>query len=317
MIRLAVRVARADAEVVLAELLELVPSGLEERDAGPDAIEYVIYGAPGEVPDLGDLHAAAGSALVDVSTSEVPDDWAERWKVWHRPVDVAWRFKRLRVRPPWEPPLDGDGLELVIDPGQAFGTGSHATTRLTLELLSELEPAGALADWGCGSGVLAVCAAKLGWAPVSACDIELASVAATQEAARANGVSVEATRCDVRRGGPWAPTVLANLVRPLLLEVAAALERPPERMIVSGLQTDEAAEVVAAFGRHGLREAARKDGDGWAAVRLEGERGETARGGGARGEPERGEAGRGEGARGEHERRETAGGAGGAAGGGG
>jgi ribosomal protein L11 methyltransferase len=82
------------------------------------------------------------------------------------------------------------------------------------------------------------------------------------------------TRCDVRRGGPWAPTVLANLVRPLLLEVAASLERPPERMIVSGLQTDEAAEVVAAFARVGLREAVRREGEGWAAVRLEGRRGD-------------------------------------------
>ena len=91
----------------------------------------------------------------------------------------------------------------------------------------------------------------------------------TQDVARAKEVSVEATRCDVRRGGPWAPTVLANLVRPLLLEVAAGLERVPERMIISGLQTDEADEVVAAFGRHGLREAARREGEGWAAACLE------------------------------------------------
>ena len=103
MIRLAVRVGRADAEAVLAELLELAPSGLEEREAGADAVEYVLYGAPGELPDLGEVRAAAGSALVDVSTSEIPDDWSERWKAYHRPVDVSWRFRRLRVRPPWAP----------------------------------------------------------------------------------------------------------------------------------------------------------------------------------------------------------------------
>ncbi len=163
MIRLAVRVARADAEAVLAELLELAPGGLEEREVGADAVEYVLYGAPGEVPDLGEVRAAAGDALVEVSTSEIPDDWSERWKAFHRPVDVSWRFRRLRVRPPWEPPLDGDGIDLVIDPGQAFGTGAHHTTRLCLELLLELEPAGALADWGCGTGVLAIAAARLGW----------------------------------------------------------------------------------------------------------------------------------------------------------
>jgi ribosomal protein L11 methyltransferase len=271
-IRLAVRVARADAELVLAELLELVPSGLEEREAGPDAIEYVIYGAPGEVPDLGDLRAVAGPALVDVSTSEVPDDWAERWKAWHRPVDVSWRFKRLRVRPPWEPALAGDGLELVIDPGQAFGTGAHHTTRLCLELLLGLEPDGALADWGCGTGVLAIAAARLGFAPVLACDNDPAALEATLANAAANDVpDVAVERADLRRApGPWAPTVCANLVRVLLLEVAARMERPPGRLIASGLLREEADEVVAAFAPHGLRESERRMGGEWAAVLLTG-----------------------------------------------
>jgi ribosomal protein L11 methyltransferase len=268
-IRLAVRVARAEAEVVLAELLELVPSGLEERDAGPDEIEYVIYGAPGEVPDLGDLRAVAGSALVDVATSEVPDDWAERWKAWHRPVDVAWRFKRLRVRPPWEPPLGGDGLELVIDPGQAFGTGAHHTTRLCLELLLGLEAQGALADWGCGTGVLAIAAARLGFAPVVACDNDPNAREATRENAAANEADVAVVNANLRRG-PWAPTVCANLVRTLLLDVASHLERPPERLIASGLLREEAEEVVAAFAGHGLREAERRTGGEWAALLLVG-----------------------------------------------
>jgi ribosomal protein L11 methyltransferase len=270
LIRLAVRVSRGDAELVLAELLELVPSGLEERDAGPDAIEYVIYGAPGEVPELGALKAAAGPALVDVATSEVPDDWAERWKAWHRPVDVSWRFKRLRVRPPWEPPLDGDGLELVIDPGQAFGTGAHHTTRLCLELLLGLEPEGALADWGCGTGVLAIAAARLGYAPVLACDNDPAALEATRDNAAANGVTeIAVERADLRKApGPWAPTVCANLVRLLLLDVAANLERPPRRLIASGLLREEADEVAAAFARHGLAEAERSEGGEWAALLL-------------------------------------------------
>jgi ribosomal protein L11 methyltransferase len=270
LIRLAVRVARADAEAVLAELLELAPGGLEERELGADAVEYVIYGAPGELPALPDLRAAAGSALVDVETSEIPDDWGERWKAFHPPVDVSWRFRRLRVRPPWERPLDGDGVDVVIDPGQAFGTGAHRSTRLSLELLLELDPGGALADWGCGSGVLAIAAARLGWDPVLACDSEPAAVAATRENAAANGVAgIAVTRCDLRRTqGPWAPVVLANLVRPLLLAVAALMTRPPERLIVSGLLREEADEVAAAFGRHGLRRAARRDGGEWSALLL-------------------------------------------------
>src|SRR4029079_4477118 len=154
------------------------------------------------------------------------------------PLDVG----PVRVRPPWEAPRDG-ALDVVIDPGQAFGTGAHPSTRLNLALLVDLARAGGearalgpLADWGCGSGVLAVAAAKLGFAPVTACDGEAAAVAATRDAARDNGVAVEVARCDLRREpGPWAPTVTANLIRPLLLEVAARMTRPPSRLVVSGL----------------------------------------------------------------------------------
>jgi ribosomal protein L11 methyltransferase len=258
-IRLAVRVRRADAELVLAELMAFAPGGLEEREEG-DVVEYALYGAPGELPEIGDVRAVAGEALVEVSTRELDD---VDWRSFHAPVDVG----VVRVRPPWEPPRAG-ALDVVIEPGQAFGTGSHATTRLTLELLTALSPGGALADWGCGSGVLAIAAAKLGWAPVLACDIEPESVAAARAGAAANGVSVDVSRCDLRRGGPAAPTVLANLVRPLLLAVAANLRETPERMIVSGLERAEVEEVLAAFARRGLRERARREGGGWAAVEL-------------------------------------------------
>jgi ribosomal protein L11 methyltransferase len=264
MIRLAVRVAREQAEPVLAELLELVPGGLEERDVDEHTVEYALYGAPGELPDVGELRAAAGGALVDVSTSELPDGWEQRWRDWHRPLDVG----PLRVRPPWAHERPG-ALDVVIDPGQAFGTGAHPSTRLTLELLVALPRGGPLADWGCGSGILSVAAARLGFDPVLACDHERAAVAATLAAADAPGVRIEASRCDLRRApGPWAPTVLANLVRPLLLEIAALMERPPERLAVSGLDLTEVDDVVAAFARHGLGLQARRDGDGWSAILL-------------------------------------------------
>jgi ribosomal protein L11 methyltransferase len=263
-IRLAVRVARADAEAVLAELLQLVPAGLEEREDG-DAVEFVLYGASGELPDVGSVCAEVATGYVHVTTSEIADDWNERWRSFHTALDVG----SLRVRPPWEPARDG-ALDVVIDPGQAFGTGSHPTTRLVLELLSELEPAGALADWGCGSGILAISAAKLGWAPVLACDHDPASVEATLAGASANGVALEVSRCDLRVvEGPWAPTVLANLVRPLLLDVARVMTRPPERLIASGLLPGEVDEVVAAFAQ--MREVRRVEGDGWASVYLHSE----------------------------------------------
>jgi ribosomal protein L11 methyltransferase len=178
----------------------------------------------------------------------------------------------VRVRPPWEEPRPGT-IDIAIEPAQAFGTGAHETTRLSLGLLLELEVRGPLADWGCGSGVLAVAAAKLGFAPVLACDIEPASVAATRAAARDNGVEVAVSRCDLRSDiGPPAPaaaTVTANLVRPLLLEVARGLRDAPERLIASGLLRHEADEVAAAFAQRGLHETMRREGGEWAALLLE------------------------------------------------
>jgi ribosomal protein L11 methyltransferase len=266
MIRLAVRVRRDQAELVLAELLELAPGGVEERDDG-DVVEYAVYGAPGELPALPALRAAAGEALVEVATTEVADDWDERWKAFHAPVEIG----GLRVRPPWEPPRDGL-MDVVIDPAQAFGTGAHATTRLCLELLLGLEPGGALVDVGCGSGVLAIAAARLGWAPVLGVDHDPEAVRATTENAAANGVGIEARRHDLLRDGsaPSAPTALANLLRPLLLRVAEdGFAGPtPEVLIASGLLAHEGDEVSAAFARHGLREAQRRrDGD-WVALLL-------------------------------------------------
>ena len=178
------------------------------------------------------------------------------------------------MRPPWAAERPG-ALDVVIDPGQAFGTGAHPSTRLTLELLVGVPRGGPLADWGCGSGILSVAAARLGFDPVLACDHDGEALTATLAAAAANGVPVDdargivVARHDLRRApGPWAPTVLANLVRPLLLEIAALMDRPPERLVASGLEAGEVDEVVAAFARHGLGLQARRDGDGWSAILL-------------------------------------------------
>ena len=266
MIRLALRVRREDAELVLAELLELAPGGVEEVDVSEQVVEYAVYGPPGEVPSMPDVRAVAGGALVEVVTSEVADDWAERWREFHRPLVLG---GRLGVRPPWERRL-GTELDLVIDPGRAFGTGAHATTRLCLELLLDLPPSGAAVDLGCGSGVLAIAAAKLGWGPVLALDYDPLSVDATRENAVVNGVpDLEVRRFDLRTEiVPDAPLVLANLLRPLLLEWCSRMVQPPGIVIASGLLVGEADEVSEAFAEHGLNEAERRvDGD-WAALLL-------------------------------------------------
>jgi ribosomal protein L11 methyltransferase len=268
MLRLAVRVQREEAEIVLAELLALAPSGVEEVDVSDGVVEYAVYGAPGELPALPDLTAACGTALVDVRTSEVADDWDVRWRSFHRPLVLG---KRLAVRPPWEPVV-GTEVELVIDPGQAFGTGAHATTRLCLELMLGLSPGGGLVDLGCGSGVLAIAAARLGWGPVVALDFDAASLAATAENAAVNGVSIEVFRHDLRVDPVVSgPTVAANLLRPLLLAWASRLASAadlPERIIASGLLVGETDEVAGAFEALGFRAAARRVSGDWAALLL-------------------------------------------------
>ncbi len=272
MIRLALRVRRADAELVLAELLTLAPSGVEEVDRG-DVVEYAVYGAPGELPALPDLRAAAGGAFVEVATTEVADDWADRWRVFHEPVTVG---GRLHVRPPWAPPAP-DGLEdIVIDPGQAFGTGAHATTRLCLELLLDVASehhGGAALDLGCGSGVLAIAAARLGFAPVRGVDHDDLALQATRANAAVNGVDVAVARHDVVRDGPApvAPVVLANLLGPLLRSLAQtgfAGGDPPRALIAGGLLAEEADDVAGAFAPLGLQERERRREGEWAALLL-------------------------------------------------
>ncbi len=270
MIRLAVRVTRADAELVLAELLELAPSGVEEVSVSEEIVEYAVYGAPGELPALPDVRAAAGGALVEVSTSEIADDWAERWREFHRPLVLD---GRLTVRPPWEPP-GTTPIDLVIDPGQAFGTGAHATTRLCLEFLLELSPDGPLLDLGCGSGVLAIAAVRLGWAPVLALDYDPLSVTATAANARVNGAELEVRRHDLRaEPTPAAGTVCANLLAPLLIDWVAMLAlKPaselPDRVIASGLLAGESDHVAAAFAELGFGLAERRVRGEWAALLL-------------------------------------------------
>lgn len=274
MIRLAVRVSRAAAAGALAELLAFSPAGVEEVDVDDAVVEYVLYGAPGELPTLPALRATVGGALVDVATTEIDDDWDTRWRSFHHPVEIA---GVLRVRAPWHDavrPAAGP-IDIVIEPAQAFGTGAHATTRGCLELLVALAREGAaggpLLDLGTGSGVLAIAAAKLGYAPVVAVDHEPESVDAARANARENDVTLDVGALDLLTDPlPTAPTITANLLRPLLLALAERMRTPPQRLIASGLLREQADEVAGAFrARHGLRERARHEDGDWAALLLE------------------------------------------------
>lgn len=270
MIRLAVRCRPEQAEVVLAELIVLAPNGVEE-ERGPGYVEYAIYGGEGELPELGEIEAAAGEDLVDVVATQVPDDWADRWQDFHKPLLVG---GRLWLRPSWEQRRPGT-VDVVVDPGRAFGTGAHPTTRLCLALLLELaeygDAKGGLVDLGCGSGVLAIAAAKLGWGPVRGYDHEQPAVEAAAANAAANGVAASFEHRDLRAGLPeTAPTVVANM-RPTVLEAVAAQlggAAAPSVVVCSGLLPDEVDATAAAFAAVGLGdEERRQDGD-WAALLL-------------------------------------------------
>lgn len=259
LVRLGIRVRADRAELALAELLPLLAGGAEEREVDA-AVEYALYAPEAELPGRNEIGARVGDALVDVLAEPVSEGWEVRWHEFLRPVRVG----DVVVRPPW---IDGSPADLVIDPGPFFGAGTHATTRLCLELLAGTPAGGALCDWGAGTGVLAIAAARLGWDPVTAVEVEPAALEAIRGNAARNDVAVEAVAGDVGRGVPWAPTVVANLPRPVLLDVAARLERSPDVLIVAGMLAGEADEVVAAFG---LRERRRVEADGWAGLVLEG-----------------------------------------------
>jgi ribosomal protein L11 methyltransferase len=286
LIRLAIRCRRDEAEAALAELLELAPGGVEEVDEPGGAVgvvEYAIYGAPGELPEIGAVQAAARDALVEVRSERVPDDWFERWKRFYHPALIS---GRLYVRPPWERPAERGGVvEVVIDPGRAFGTGTHATTSMCLELLLEVAPARGLlrllrrgrrsfCDLGCGSGVLAIAAAKLGFRPVLGADSEQAAIEECTRNARLNRVEVELRRVDLRRqDAPVADVVTANLTAGLLIEITerwAAGAPAPQSLIASGFLQSEADTVCDALARRGFqKQRAMRRGE-WSAVLAEG-----------------------------------------------
>ena len=226
-------------------MIDLFPEGFEEvsRRGGVELAAYT--GADGATR----LWRAFGEFS---SSDDVEDDWAERWRRFHRPVRVG----GLWIGPPWEtPPADAVGV--VIDPGQAFGTGAHETTRLCLELLEDVER-DSLLDVGCGSGVLAIAAVKLGFGPVEALDHDEAAVEATRRNAERNGVAV-----GVRLADALSDALPATAVAVANLSAAAVEQLPPllraDILVASGYLVGQTPEL------RGFRVVRRASKAGWAA----------------------------------------------------
>ena len=211
------------AETVGALLME--PLGAyEQQDRGSDVI--LVFYPPSQHQKPGEILAflppeMRASPLVTIETVAVARDWEEGWKDHFHPIVIG----RVRIRPPWEPPLaeeEAAGLvEVVINPGMGFGTGLHPTTRGPLELLQRVAPDGAVVDAGTGSGVLTVAAAKLGWGPIFAFDNDPVAIDAATENLQRNRVAADLQLEDVA-SVPLARfsdvTVLANMtLEPLII----------------------------------------------------------------------------------------------------
>jgi ribosomal protein L11 methyltransferase len=228
-------------------MLELAPDGFEERERGNE-VELAAYT---------DSHGGSRIARAFGSAQEddVPTDWADRWRTFHRPA----RAGPFWIGPSWEGVPD-DAIAIVIDPGLAFGTGAHATTRLCLELLADV-PAGSLLDAGCGSGVLSIAAAKLGFSPVHALDDDPFAVETTVENAKANDVTLAATAGDVTQSAlPTVDVVVANIALETVERLASRV-RAGELVLSGYLERDVPSTP-------GWTHVERRILDGWAADRL-------------------------------------------------
>lgn len=204
-------------------------------------------------------------------------NWADRWREFAHPIEVG---ERLLIQPTWieEPPAKGR-IPVYLDPGRAFGAGSHISTRLALALLETyLEPGAVVADVGCGSGILAIAAAKLGAAHVVAVDVDPMAVEATQANAEANKV---ADRIEVRLadGPPGPPAgydiVVANITPPVITKLMAGIDRalrPGGLFLASGIIGERAHEVLrAAADRPRLALVESRHAEGWCGLALRAE----------------------------------------------
>jgi len=229
-------------------MLELFPQGFEEVDHEGDDLELAAYASARDEERFWQVFGPGAA-------TDAEGDWEEAWKRFHKPIRVG----PLWVGPPWAT-ADAGAVAVVIDPGRAFGTGGHATTRLCLELLLE-RPRSDLVDLGCGSGVLAIAAAKLGFTPVTAIDVDPDAVAAATANACANGVDIQVRQADVFvEALPAAALALANVTLQAVELLAPRLET--NTLIVSGYLAGERPALPE------WEHVERREEGGWAADRF-------------------------------------------------
>jgi ribosomal protein L11 methyltransferase len=201
-------------------------------------------------------------------------NWSEAWKANYTPIRIG---RRLVVIPAWlDPPLEPEDVPLRLDPGMAFGTGTHPTTQLCLAAIERhLKPGQMVIDLGTGSGILAIAAAKLGGGPIAACDIDDEAVRAAKENVAANDAADRVTvakgsLAELLASGANAPLVLANILAHTIVQLfdqgLAKIVAPGGMMVLSGILDSQAYEVIAALKMHGLEFAAQEHIEDWVAI---------------------------------------------------
>lgn len=247
-LRVSVRVPLEQAEEAWGLALDLSPGGFEEAEDG-ETLTLSLYVDENAVTSI-------EAAFSDVDVTPVEPGWEDAWRAFHKPVRVG----GLWIGPPWERPEPGERA-VMIDPGRAFGTGAHPTTRLCIRLLARAER-GSLLDVGCGSGVLSIAAARLGFGPIRAVDNDPVAVETTISNAAANDVTIEVSLLDGEVDAlPVTAITVANV---LLAPVERILGRLASGVVItSGYLDSDHPEAP------GWRSTDRVMLDGWAADRFE------------------------------------------------
>jgi len=272
-----------ELELLAARLFDHGALGVELQE--PD--QQLMPGTPPLPPGAGRCIAhfiergSAADSARELGRAEAPvevaeEDWSVAWRKHHRPLRVG---PRSWVQPPWEDaPVAPGEVRVLIDPGMAFGTGSHPTTALCLERVDELlaqAPGADALDVGTGSGVIALLAVKLGAGRVCGTENDPVALEAARRGAELNGIRPERIDWaladpDELPGGPYR-IVVANILLNTLVELAPAIARkvaPGGRLVLSGLLSSQAAEAEAAYAAQGLLPAGRAERDGWVRVEL-------------------------------------------------
>jgi ribosomal protein L11 methyltransferase len=246
-------------------------------EPGEDAAPWLISRLTALFPADADAARALDVAAAALHAPPPPceryevadDDWVRRSQAQFAPIRVA---GRLWIVPSWCAPVDAGAVNVTLDPGLAFGTGAHPTTRLCLEWLArELAPGAHVLDYGCGSGILGIAAAKLGAGRVVGVDIDPQALRASAANAAANGVVLELYAVDVfsARRGETFDVVVANILANPLRVLAPALAvrvRASGRIVLSGILAAQAADVVGAYARWFIMDDRPQSDDGWVAL---------------------------------------------------